>query len=205
MAKRQPRSPFVAARPLQGLPNNQNSAQPATASTATPINIARLSFWLSGYQAPSKEYLLSGFSNGFRIRFQGPSLSVSYRNHSSATRNPQIVRDMLAAELTAQRIAGPFPQPPFDPFVISPLGLVPKKEHGRFRLIHDLSYSPQGAVNDFIDPQDAAVQYETLDRVIELIQHCGAGALIAKLDIESAFRIVHLLGFSFFRRIILLR
>jgi hypothetical protein len=111
---------------------------------------------------------------------------------------------MLSSELLAQRIAGPFLRPPFDPFFISPLGLVPKKEHGKFRLIHDLSYSPDGAVNDYIGSDDAAVQYEILDHVIDLIQLCGAGARIAKIDIESAFRIIpihpddwHLLGFSF--------
>jgi hypothetical protein len=60
---------------------------------------------------------------------------------------------MLTDELSAKRIAGPFSHAPFNPFAVSPLGLVPKKEHGRFRLIHDLSYSPEGAVNDFIDPK----------------------------------------------------
>ena len=37
------------------------------------------------------------------------------------------------------RLAGPFDVNPFRNFRISPLGLIPKKELGAFRLIHDLS------------------------------------------------------------------
>ncbi|MEE4247451.1 MAG: reverse transcriptase domain-containing protein [Kangiellaceae bacterium] len=81
---------------------------------------------------------------------------------------------------------------------------MPKKEPGKYRLIHDLSYSEHGSVNDFIDPADAVVAYESLDDVVSLVQAFGAGALIAKVDIETAFRIIpihpadrHLLGFSF--------
>lgn len=42
--------------------------------------------------------------------------------------------------LRANRIAGPFTQPPFPNIQVSPLGLVPKKSPGEFRLIHHLSY-----------------------------------------------------------------
>ena len=48
--------------------------------------------------------------------------------------------------------AGPFAEPPFAPFVVSPVGLVPKKEEGIFHMILDLSY-PIGelpSVNSFI-------------------------------------------------------
>ena len=35
---------------------------------------------------------------------------------------------------------GPFKQPPFEPFIVSPLGLVPKKAQVQYRLIHDPSF-----------------------------------------------------------------
>jgi hypothetical protein len=108
--------------------------------------------------------------------------------------------------LVARRVAGPFDAPPFDNFVVSPLGLVPKKESNKFRLIHDLSYPKLGetpSVNDGISPDDAAISYETFDVVVALIHRMGRGALLAKSDIESAFRIIpvhpvdrHLLGFA---------
>ena len=75
----------------------------------------------------------------------------------------------------------------------SPLGVVPKKEPGKFRLIHDLSFPrkpPNSSVNDGIDPIDATVSYETLDEVIALLHRAGKGALMAKVDIENAFRII---------------
>ena len=111
---------------------------------------------------------------------------------------------MITKELHLGRIAGPFPQPPFSDFTVSPLGMVPKKDSGKFRMIHDLSSPPNMSVNDFISPDDASVSYETLDNVVHFIQNNGPGALMAKVDIEEAFRIVpihphdrHLLGFSF--------
>jgi hypothetical protein len=55
----------------------------------------------------------------------------------------------------------------------------------------------------FISADDAAVSYETFDRVVELVQAAGPGALLAKVDIENAFRIIpihpadrYLLGFA---------
>jgi hypothetical protein len=59
------------------------------------------------------------------------------------TDNPVAVSNKLAKELALKRMAGPFKLPPFKDFVVSPLGLVPKKEPGEFRLIHDLSF-PRG-------------------------------------------------------------
>ena len=50
------------------------------------------------------------------------------------------MRAKLQAEIDAGRIAGPFNQPPFDLFQISPLKIREKKVPGKFRLIHDLSY-----------------------------------------------------------------
>ena len=114
------------------------------------------------------------------------------------------VKSMLQKESMLERIAGPYPTPPLDNFIVSPLGCIPKKESGKFRIIHDLS-SPRGnSINDFISEEDASVQYETFDTLVSLVQHYGKGCLMAKTDIEEAFRIIpihpsdrHLLGFSF--------
>ena len=54
-------------------------------------------------------------------------------------------------------------------------------------MIVDLS-SPGGAsVNDGIDPQDFTLQY-TVDRIIQMVAHHGPGALMAKFDVEAAYR-----------------
>ena len=72
------------------------------------------------------------------------------KNLASALQHPVIVDNKLEKEISLNRIAGPFPSPPFSNLVISPLGVVPKKAEGEFRLIHHLSYPEGGSVNDCI-------------------------------------------------------
>ena len=62
--------------------------------------------------------------------------------------NPEAVDAKLQKELEVHRLAGPFQSPPLSPFLISPLGLVPKKVQGEFRLIHHLSFPTGFSVND---------------------------------------------------------
>jgi hypothetical protein len=76
-------------------------------------------------------------------------------------------------------VAGPFDDPPFSDFVVSPLSVVPKKEPGKFRIIHDLSFPPDASVNDFIDPAEARVHYESFDHLVAIVQNVGKGALMA--------------------------
>jgi len=113
---------------------------------------------------------------------------------------------MLHKELRAGRIAGPFDHPPFQTFICSPLGARPKKETGKIRIIHDLSY-PKGApntVNASIPQEHSSVQFLLLDHVVHLVQLQGRGCFLAKTDIQEAYRLVpihpdsyYLLGFQY--------
>ena len=117
--------------------------------------------------------------------------------------NSSVVDLMIASELKLGRIAGPFSAPPFEDFVISPLGLIPKKEPGAFRLIHDLSFPKGDSVNSGIPREYCSVSYEDYGYFVSILAaYEGRGCYIAKADIESAFRIIpispldyHLLGF----------
>ena len=61
---------------------------------------------------------------------------------------------------------------------------------GKWRLIVDLS-SPKGwSVNDGIAPSLCSLRYVTVDEIAAVAATLGRGALIAKLDVESAYRIV---------------
>lgn len=82
-----------------------------------------------------------------------------------------IVDAKLSQESLYNRIAGPFESPPF----ISPLGLVPKKEPGQYRVIHDLSFPRNNSVNSHIDPIFTAVNYETLDTCVSILRSLGPG------------------------------
>lgn len=170
----------------------------------TPVKTDRLQHWLAPLPHDHSHFLLEGFSKGFRIHFDGPQIVNPPHNHPSIFHYHAQVQDMLSKELALGRISGPFQHPPYDHLVLSPLGIVPKKDPGKFRLIHDLSYPRLSSVNSFISDEFATVQYETLDTVVNLVQSFGKGALMGKLDIKEAFRIIpvhpddrHLLGFMF--------
>lgn len=161
--------------------------------------------WLDRY--PDKVaagQLRNGFSYGFYIphqRSECPSFAINLR---SARELPEVLRDKLAKETALGRIEGPFPSLPFPNLRVSPLGVIPKKEAGKFRLIHHLSHPKGSSVNDGISSEEASVSYVSFDRAVALVRAAGAGALLAKSDIESAFRLLpvhpdcyHLLGCSF--------
>ena len=150
-----------------------------------------------------KQFLLKGFQYGFSIGCDTtPSVPLS-KNHSSALNHSEVINSHIQKSLELNRIAGPFPHPPFDPFISSPLGVVPKSEPGQFRIIHDLSYPKDNSVNFYIPKENSAVRYDSVDWIIHLVQQNGIHCLMAKTDIQDAFRIIpinpsdyHLLGFS---------
>lgn len=168
----------------------------------TPVRSEILTGYINGYVDSEVNFLVSGFQSGF-------SVPISYRleprscpNHPSSLKNKHIVSQKLSQELEAGRIVGPFDNRP-DDLVCSPLALIPKKEPGQFRLIQDLSYPKHSSVNTAIDKEHTQVVYDSIDTIVEKVKHMGRHCLLAKTDIENAFRIIpirpadrHLLGFS---------
>ena len=111
-------------------------------------------------------------------------------NLISAQQNPEIVSAKISKELAAGRLAGPFNSPPLPNFRVSPLGVVPKKAPGEYRLIHHLSFPRGASVNDGISTVDTSVQYARVDDAVTMIKQLGQGCFFAKTDIKSAFRII---------------
>lgn len=151
-----------------------------------------------------KKYLLEGFQYSFRIPFEGPRVPFFAGNLPSVHGLDHVVRQKIMKEKVEGRILGTFPSPLLRNLHISPLGVVPKKAAGKFRLIHHLSYPKRGSVNDGIPEQLCSVCYTSLDEAVAIVKHCRAGAWMAKADIKSAFHLlpVHpnnseLLGFFF--------
>lgn len=119
----------------------------------------------------------------------------------SANQNPHAVDMKLSKELAAHRLAGPFASLPFQSLTVSPLGVIPKKTPGEFRLIHHLSFPRGFSVNDGISEEDTSVRYSTVSDAIRMIKRAGPGCFLAKTDIKNAFRLIpireadhHLLG-----------
>ena len=111
---------------------------PVVSRLPTPVSPKFLDNLLQGYDKDKREYLVQGFSFGFHLNSKGMSVSSQSTNLKSALENAKIVQEKLNKELLKDRIAGPSDSPPFSNFVCSPIGAVPKKQSGKFRLIHHL-------------------------------------------------------------------
>lgn len=85
----------------------------------------------------------------------------------------------IEKEVKAGRVLGPFKQSLLKNLHISPLGVVPKRVSGEYRLIHHLSYPMGSSVNDRILAEFCSVKYISLDQVIRMVCGCGTGALSA--------------------------
>lgn len=169
----------------------------------TPIKSDRLHNWLLGYNKDAKNFLIDGFTFGFKIPFEGKRKFTYFDNLLSARNNISILKEKIAKEVRAGRAAGPFDNPPFQDLQVSPLGLVPKKVPGEFRVIHHLSFPEKSSINDGIPDYLCTVRYQTVDDALRLVKFHGPNCLLAKTDIENSFKIIpiheschELLGFA---------
>jgi hypothetical protein len=172
------------------------------AKVPTPVNNVQLYNYLQNYNAEERDFLVNGFKNGFKIPISGEIKDKVSKNHPSAVLNWDYVNNQILEELKEGRIKGPFSQKP-QGLICSPLALIPKKEPGSFRLIHDLSFPRNDSVNSHINKEHSEVVYDSIDTVVEKVKLCGRSCLMAKTDIANAYRIVpihpddrRLLGFS---------
>lgn len=157
----------------------------------TPVRVERMRPFLEVYPNRSDaRFLESGFRDGFSIPATGFGPVAFVKNLPSVRLRPEVVSDKLVKEVELGRMAGPFRVPPIDDLCVSPLGLVPKKEPNKFRMIHHLSYPYGSSVNDSIDSALCKVVYTSFDAALVWVRRYGPGALMAKTDIEAAFRLL---------------
>ncbi|XP_069142117.1 uncharacterized protein [Argopecten irradians] len=169
----------------------------------TPIIADKLADILVGYDIEKTQYLVQGFREGFRIHFEGDTLQTECPNLVSASEFPEVIQAKIDKELLAKRVSGPFSSSPYPTYHLSPIGVVPKKESGKYRMIHHLSHPKGISINDGITEEASTVSYANISDAIDHIKSLGQFAFLSKTDIESAFRIVpihpaarHLLGFK---------
>ena len=156
----------------------------------TPIKISKLEFYLNGYPPALKCYLLDGFLRGFSLDYVGHHETSFCNNLLSAIQNPSAVNEKLSKELKFGRIAGPFSEKPFSSLRLLPLGLIPKKAPGEFRLIHHLSFPYGTSVNSHIPTEASSVRYASIDDAIRIIRRTGRGCALEKTDVKNAFRLI---------------
>jgi len=182
--------PPSTTKPLSNT-NPLTGTAPVSTLAHTPISVSVLKTLTQNYPNEADATLLvNGFTFGFRIPYSGQRIGRFSPNHASAKRLPHVVSDKLAKEVALGRVAGPFPEPPLHNLIVSPIGLTPKKQPGEFRLIFDLSYPAGSSVNDGIEQSLCSVEYAKFDDAIRMIQQLGPEAMLVKVDIQSAFRLL---------------
>ena len=116
------------------------------------------------------------------------------RNHKGARDYADYITEFLAREVGKGRIMGPFSEPPFPDFMVSPLNTVPKADdESQRRVIVDLSWPLGESVNSGIEielylGQVSDLHFPTVDDIITLIHRAGPSCFIYKLDLKAAYR-----------------
>ena len=158
--------------------------------TRTPVNVPALNSELISY--PDRHFvntLIDNLINGCNIGYTGPQFNHCSRNLHSAYQNPTTLDAVIAEERKLGRFLGPFNQPPLLSFRSSGLGLVPKHDDG-WRFICHLSAPHGSSINDYIDPESFSLTYCSVDDAYAIVNALGTGALMSKIDLKNAFRLI---------------
>ena len=138
------------------------------------------------------EFLVKGISEGFRLGFDyaNHQCTRARENMMSAGKHPQVIEEYLSNEISLGRVVGPVDVESL-PVQISRFGVIPKgHQSGKWRLILDLSHPEDRSVNDGITPELCSLSYTSVDDAARMVMEEGRGALLAKLDLESAYRMI---------------
>ncbi len=180
-----------ACHPPKGL----QPPPPIISSVTTPLRLEEWERHLRDH--PDHEfvaYILQGIRKGFRIGFNRlSSCRPATRNLQSVRDHPEIVDAYLSNEVTLGRAIylAKSTLPSIPELTVSPIGVIPKRNRpDKWRLIVDLS-SPKGrSVNDGIDSSLCSLAYASIDDAVGILRTLGTGALMAKLDLKDAYRVV---------------
>ena len=156
------------------------------------------------YEASHAHRVLDMLVEGVRIGRPEATEVIVSPNWPSAIEHGTKVSEVVSTDLRMGRLHGPFSNPPYQAYIISPLGAIKKKDSEKIRLIHDLSYPARGSVNALIDPTEFSLKYASID---DAVAHCNNFSdhppFLAKLDLQDAFKFIrihpedwHLMGFS---------
>ena len=159
----------------------------------------------SNYDIDKTNKLIKGFTEGFSIGYCGPE----NRRDTAANLplkdlgNSTDLWNKVMKEVKLGRYSGPYKEDelPFDKFIQSPIGLVPKAGN-KIRLIFHLSYDFNNgnvSLNGCTPKEICSVKYKDLDHAIDicmkLLKKFGKNSILyySKTDLESAFRLVSVL------------
>ena len=171
-----------------GLPNYLGARIPIYST----LNIVYLESALVNYDDNA---IIEFFKFGWPLNILDNPLCMNQRsrNHSSALVHPKAIDKFISKGLEDKSLLGPLDSIPFDIYVFSPLGSVPKSDSDERRTIMDLSFPKGRSVNDVI-PKDAyqgqsiSLRYPGVDKLVNLVKIKGSGCALFKRDLKSAYR-----------------
>lgn len=111
------------------------------------VNPKSLTSFLINYDRVPSSYPINGFTYDFKLGCTSDPPPCTPQNHKSTLEHPDIIKNYIQTGLSKGPIAGQYSYKSFDNFVVSPLGLVPKGNTRKFRVIHDLSFPKNHLVN----------------------------------------------------------
>ena len=168
----------------------------------------------SGYDRKESIFLIQGFTEGFDIEYQGPEKRQSKsRNIPFTVGDKYDMWSEIMKEVEAGHYAGPFEEIPFEDYIQSLIGLVPKAGN-KTRLIFHLSYefdktrksedknaNNLTSMNGCTPKELCTVRYNDLDDAIKKCILLSEKAeiinghkviFLGKTDLSSAFRVLPL-------------
>ena len=146
----------------------------------------------SNYPQEKTDRLVNGFKNGFDLGYRNEEkVQMKSKNLKFTIGDETELWNKVMKEVKEKRYAGPYEQIPFeDDFIQSPIGLVPKDNGTKTRLIFHLSH-PRGkgtSVNACTPPEITKVKYSDFDEAVLLCIKAGKNCKIGKSDLSAAFR-----------------
>ena len=142
----------------------------------TPVDRFVTLLYQSGYDQTEIKFLEQGFKYGFDIGYSGPTNRRSEAKYLPLrVGSKTILWNKIMKEVNLGRVAGPFKDPPFQNYIQSPIGLVPKKGKDQTRLIFHLSY-----------------EFPDVHLCLQLKGDSMGPMYMGKTDAQSAFRILPL-------------
>ena len=146
------------------------------------------------YNQQSTQFLVDGLTNGFSIQYQGDkTVQRKAPNLKLRVGNQVQLWNKVMKEVKLLRYAGPYETVPFEYYIQSPIGLVPKS-NGDKRLIFHLSYPKDGTTSVNVNtPQElCTVKYTDFsEAIVQCMEECQIGSGLCytgKSDATSTFR-----------------
>ena len=139
--------------------------------TPVDVDLYEKLLFSANYDYKKSSFLVNSFRNGFPLHYMGKEdvqmVSANLRFHIG---DEVQLWNKVMKEVKLKRYAGPFDKIPFDHYIQSPIGLVPKDGGSATRLIFHLSHPRHSgfSVNANIPPSHCSTKYPDFNEAVQM-------------------------------------